>query len=247
MVIAASSGIQVWSKTGTSMLFFFASSSIAEMDEDKESFFRGISSTGVFLCVGTSFGKLVIFGPSSGSKSSFDGSDLSLISVVACTSEPILSCAGSSSLIAGGSDSGEIKCFYPQAGFEIKYHHAGYGSPVTAMVTRGEVLIAGYASGHLRVFRTDIQEMTIEINAHARPISGMCLHHKHPYFVTCSEDQTLMVWDFPDFSNRACSDINIIFSDKLANRILTGVAFLSKSRICTVSYDDDTMVVYKKQ
>ena len=43
------------------------------------------------------------------------------------------------------------------------------------------------------------------------------------------------------------SGVNLLFSEKLENKILTGVAYFSDGRLGAVSYDDEDMIVFSSE
>jgi WD40 repeat protein len=230
------------------MLFFYPKSSLPDLDEAVDSFFRGIGFSGSHTYVGTSQGQLISFtsAQSTGAKTtSFDCSDLKLDAVLPLSgaNSPVSAVAASSSVVAYGFDSGSIIFLDPNKGHSVMFKNSTSLSPCTSMIAKNDVVIAGFSTGHIRIFRCNICELAVEIRAHARPVSGLAFSPRSAYFASCGEDQIVNVWDLPDFSSRASSSVSNIQSIKLQNQYLTGVAFISHNKIGVASYDDDFITI----
>jgi hypothetical protein len=83
----------------------------------------------------------------------------------------------------------------------VASHDRGAGFPATSLATHGGRLFAGYASGHVRVFRagTDPTSRVLEaeIAAHARCVTAVAAHPLSPTFVSVGEDCVVNVWSLP--------------------------------------------------
>ena len=132
-----------------------------------------------------------------------------------------------------------------------------------------DIVYAGFADGHIRIYRTQIQEMSIEICAHVRAVTGLAAVPTIGCLVSCAEDQFFQAWRLPDFVNgkafpSAASDFvasegYLVFSEKIDNRLCTGLATLGGSgsgsgsgsgkagsvRVAVASYDDECLVVFQ--
>lgn len=140
----------------------------------------------------------------------------------------------------------KLTCVIPASA--VKNNAAGL---VTSLITREDTIIAGYNTGHIRVFRMSVQELAIDIAAHYRCVTGLALHPTAPLFCSCSEDQFMYVWGFPDFSNKHASDADLIHSERFENRKCTGVAFfehgsVGANNIAVSHYDEDEIAVLSK-
>ena len=236
--------MQVWSGSGNKIIFHFPLSSLPYFAESvEEKFMRGIASTPNFLCVGTSIGTVHAFQVE---HLGGDALELMLAFSLEPDHHPVTSISSYENIIAAANDSGAIFGYSASEAFLQIFSFSGYGFPCTSLVQRENVLFAAYSSGHIRVFRTDIQELAIEVTAHTRTITGLSLHPQLNILVSCSQDQYIHVWEVPDFLSPSSRDISIIYSDLVENRICTGVTFLSGDSICVATYDDDDLVVYSK-
>ena len=235
------------------MLFFFPKTSLPDLDELVDSFFRGIGFSGSHVYVGTSQGQLVAFtssgtsgGGGGGAKaSSFDGSDIKLEAALPLSgaNSPVLAVAASPRVVAYGLDNGTVIFLDPSKSHSVMFKNTASLSPCSALIAKDDIVVAGFATGLIRLFRCSISEMAIEIKAHSRPVSGLTFSPRNAYFASCGEDQIVNVWDFPDFSTRANSSLNNIQSIKLQNQYLTGITFISHDKIGVASYDDDFITI----
>jgi WD40 repeat protein len=158
------------------------------------------------------------------------------------------------SIMCGGNEKGDIFVF--NSNFKGEYTLAckfpGFGNPITAICCQVgcNSIFAGFLSGHIRIYRPNISEMSIEITAHVRSITGIIIDPKNEFFATCGEDQFFQVWQIPDFSSpNYVEDMKknvLLFCEKIENRLCTGLAFLPDNKIAVASYDDESLVVFQK-
>lgn len=195
-----------------------------------------------YLSVGTSKGKVLIFNCDSFK----DGGDFPLVHNLETELSPIHSISSSERYLICSNDNGKIFGFDSYNSFEQSFAFKGYGFPCVSVALVNDTLIACYSSGHIRVFRTDIFELCIEISAHSRAISALSVSKDKKEFATCGQDQMVQEWSIPDFKSIQSSKIELIGSFVLENKICTGLCFLNDSRICVASYDDDKLSILKK-
>ena len=62
-------------------------------------------------------------------------------------------------------------------------------------------------------------------------------------FVTCGDDQYVNIWSFPDFKSVSASTAELLCSERMPNRLLTGVSFFPEDTIGVVSYDEDDLIM----
>jgi len=244
LALTSSAGLQVWSATGDTILFQYPISQLpylAESNDDK--FMRGLAATPNALCVGTSIGSVHAFVCKSVSINSWDAT---LAYNMEPDHFPITTLSSFQNILAVANDSGKIFGYDSFDAYVQVFSFLGFGYPCTALVQQENVLIAGFSSGHLRVFRTDIQELAIEVTAHTRAISGLTMHPTLNILASVSPDQYLHVWEVPDFKSTSSRDLSILYSDLIENKICTGVSFLSNEKICVATFDDEELVVYER-
>lgn len=215
-------------------------------------FLRGITATANHVCVGSSTGSVMVFrfnpaeSLSTGhtTTQTLDSSFQSAVTVLSSTKN----------IMCGGNEVGDIFVF--NSNFKGEYTLAckfpGFGNPVTAISCQTDcnTIFAGFLSGHIRIYRPNISEMSIEITAHVRSITGIIIDPKSEFFATCGEDQFFQVWRVPDFSSPSYVENMkknvLLFCEKIENRLCTGLAFLPDNKIAVASYDDESLVVFQK-
>ena len=207
---------------------------------------RGISSNGSYIFVGTSLGNVLVFSIEPSTKASGDvfETGFTLLHNLQTVKNPIMCTGGSLSVLASANETGCIFTFDVSGAFELLFKHEGYGFPVTCMAVLDDVIYAGFSSGHIRIYRSNIHECSVEFTAHTRALCGILLLPRSNFFVSCSEDQLMRVWSLPNFTSTTASHVDMLFTEQISNRLCTGMAAFSDSRICIASYDDDNLIVY---
>jgi WD repeat-containing protein 54 len=166
------------------------------------------------------------------------------------TKESPISTLGSSIvLVAAGNDNGDIYGFDPNSAFERVCRFVGSGFPCTSLVVKDDYIFAAFMNGKLRLYRVSpVQEMSVEISAHARTINAVCVHPSQYLAASVGDDQILHVWSLPDYSagSYTSAEVNLFCSNQIENKKLTGVAFLSDDRIGVVAYDDDELTIFSR-
>lgn len=285
LVVGSTAGVQIWSHDGNEMKFFAPIASLIEasvpsaapLAAGESHFVRGIASCGDSqIAVGCSSGMLFVLNvPRDG-----DGEGISIahkLNTVATglnnspNDSAIMAVAGSDSMLVCANEFGDIFGFDNSTGawkasFTLALDEiaATSGAPeslasglITCLCTRTGTIVAGYTTGHMRVFRAlsgSVAELAIEVSAHFRSVSGITLNPASPRFATCGEDQFVHVWEFPDFTSRSTSDADLIHSERLDNRMCTGICYYNPlggaatavSNIAINSFDDEDMVVLIK-
>jgi WD40 repeat protein len=237
-------GLQVWSAEGDLLIFNYGiGSAVPEGEEPR--FLRGVASTGRDLVVGGSNGNVLVFDCSSGTK----GGDFPLVHTLETNKYPIQAIAASSisHLVAVGDDYGNIFVYNSNEAFAQCSVFHGTGAPCTSLAVAEEgVIVAGYSTGHIRLFRTDVNELAAEISAHTRAVTGLAYQDNTQLLASCSGDSRVYVWSIPTFKSKSNSTVGCVFSDLLENKMCTGIAFVGETRLAVTSYDDEELCFYSR-
>jgi hypothetical protein len=138
--------------------------------------------------------------------------------------------------IVAGDDLGSVAQWDAGSGALLIRHDNGSGSPLTAVALRGDIIVAGFGSGHLRLFRAGERYCAAEITAHTRPVSGLDWARHIPSFASCGEDGVLSLWSMPELGLGPLGGVGMGAGNALVvldattrvpNAVLTGVAFVS--------------------
>lgn len=224
------------------MLFFYPLTSVLSGEE--AGFFRGLTSSTNFLGVGVSTGEVLVF-----DVPSVAGGEIILQHKLEGSKHPITCMASSAKYLIGASANGEIIGYNAFEAFSISLRFSGrqvQDAICTSLIIRDETFAAAFSSGHIRIYRINIGELALEITGHIRPVYGLALHSRLNIFASCSEDQFVHVWSWPDFESRSSSNVDLLSSHKLDNRICTGIAFLPRDRIAVASYDECDLIILQK-
>ncbi len=226
------------------MLFFFPIKSLYTAENEEELLLRGISVINDSLCIGVSNGNILVLKCSA---RSVDTNDFPLLQMIGSSERVPISCLTSSfTTLVAANENGKLFGYDGQNAFESMFVFPSFGYPCTTMCQRNNVVFAGYSSGHVRIYRTDIMELVVEIAAHVRCITAMVLHPSMDLLCSVSQDQRILVWSTPTFTSLATSSMSLVHSEHAENKMCTGVAFIDNDRISVSSYDDEELLVLRK-
>jgi WD40 repeat protein len=220
------------------MIFFFALSTIVSAGEEDGNFMRGIAQQDDFIAVGSSMGNILLFGLSG------RGGDISMRQNIAASKSPISALSSSSKYLFSGTDNGDLIFLDSNCAFAEAHKFPGNGTCVTSTAAFEDKVVAGYSSGHIRIFRVDIFELAVEITAHARCVMGLAAASDKSSFASCGEDQCINVWSLPCFSSQSSNEVDLLFTEKIDNQLCTGIAYLPSNRIAVASYDTDSAIIF---
>ena len=141
----------------------------------------------------------------------------------------------------------------------------GAGAPCTSLALQGPLIVAGYASGHVRIFRQGgggggagdaplrPAVLEAEIGAHARCVTALSFHPSRPTFASVGEDCMLNVWSLPEAPVEGGGVRVRVLLDLAApirDRLLAGVAFArpggrgSAVHVVASAYDVASLFVF---
>lgn len=243
LVITSSTGAYLWSADGSSMLYFLPLADVLKGDTEFQ-FMRGIASSDSSVFLGTSLGHILeVLIPSSTGEHGVE-----LINTVYVSSSPVSCMHCDEQHLLVGNDFGDIRCYqtYPRLSENPIVERVGNGFPCTAIVARGDCVIAGFSSGHIRGYSIRSGDMVVEVTAHARCITGLALHPYDNFVASSSEDQYICVWNFTDFSPRSSKTMDLLSAEKLDNRLCTGLCYFLDDRIGVTSYDEEEVTVLQR-
>lgn len=232
-------------------------------------FTRGLSGSpcSAILC-GTSWGEILVsafkedVGTLAKIPSLKGGHKASITSIATC--DLYIATADDAGIIAQWtiSDFSSHVAFTKSNMVPFSHLNHGGGFPCTSIAIQESILIAGYASGHVRIFRQrggngeplKPSFLEAEIAAHARTLTALAIHPTRPTFATVGEDSMLRVWSLPSAqvnggsASSTRSKVLIDMQAEIKDRLLTGVSFLESStttaHVCVSMYDVSALYVY---
>lgn len=245
LAVLSDQGLQLWSSDGDNMIYLYPLSSLLGSDQgESPPFVKGIASDGNNFSIGTSAGKVLVFDCHSG----LSGGTFPVIQRLDSATSPIpisaISCCPT--LIGAGNEFGSVFLYRPREGYALSGQFKGDGSPCTAMAQTDRLVMAGFSSGHIRMYRADINELTVEIAAHVRSVTSIDYQDSTELLATCSADQQVFVWAIPTFTSKAQSTVSCVFTTTLENRICTGISFVGDAKLAVSAYDEEDVVVFHR-
>lgn len=213
---------------------------------------RGITAVSNCVCVGSSGGGIHVirFNPNEPLAKGHVGTQ----TLDPAFHYPITALASSVNMMCGGNENGDLSVYdidY-KGDFTLSCKFHGKGAPLTAVCCQmdNNSIYAGFLSGHIRIYRPKIAEMSIEITAHVRSVTGIIIDPLNKFYATCGEDQFFQVWNVPNFSSenyvQELKNDVLFFSELIENRLCTGLAFLPDNKIAVASYDDESLAVFQQ-
>ena len=83
----------------------------------------------------------------------------------------------------------------------------GQGFPCTCVAVSGDVIVAGFSTGTLRIYRLSALELHMEVAAHSRCITALSVHPSATMMATVSEDTFLHIWPLPSFDSKDVDEV----------------------------------------
>lgn len=248
LAVSSGAGFQLMSANGDAVAYFFSLASVFPSADSGNIHISSVSASAGYIYAGCSAGDLFVLQLPSSSAGELDLAHR----LPAHRDASIWSTAASPKYILSGDEHGSIHAYGVTEAFESLWSlplppGPLSSDPVTCLAVRDETVVAGFTSGHIRVYRANLGELAVEISAHVRPITGLSLHPRECLFCTCSEDQYLSTWALPDFASRATSSVENLASQKLENKMLVGVAHLPNDRLAVSAYDEQEILIFRKE
>ncbi|PVD30087.1 hypothetical protein C0Q70_09348 [Pomacea canaliculata] len=143
----------------------------------------------------------------------------------------------------------DILCVGTESGKILVFRIPSKGTDVTLQSTlKGlwkDVLVAGYGSGHLRVFSASTGKLAAEATAHARTINAIDIATDNGLVLSVSDDSFLRLWQIRlDKSPR----LEYKHAENVTDIQLTGGKFVDAQgrALCLTGYDHNEIIFYVK-
>ncbi|PIK48806.1 putative WD repeat-containing protein 54 isoform X2 [Apostichopus japonicus] len=211
LVLCSQQGVQMFESDGSVMVFWYALPA-AESTQGLL-FTRGIAVLpDNLIAIGENhYGGILVFRVPS------QGTNVTLCQTLKCHDYPITAIATEGAVMASADDSGGItvwEAVQDQIGRVIMHIPGGLQ----------QMVIAGYGSGHIRIFDAFKATMMVEVCAHARWIHAIDLAPDSGLLVSTSEDTFVRVWSI--LKKQDDVHIQLEHTEKIQDTQLTGVQFL---------------------
>ena len=225
-------------------LFDLSSADIPYPDPDA-AFVRGVAACTAtnHICAGSSNGNIFVV--------SVEGDSIGLTQTIpphatdkgACTS-----CIDSrGDHVAVASDSGSLLVMNAAKGYE-EVMFFSHSAPCTSVVVSDEFVVAGYATGMLRLLRLGSRSVYAEIGGHSRCITAIDMHPEMRRFVSVGLDSAITVWDLPSpvQIDEEHAEVRVVFTDLAKDATFVGVQFSRNGTadLIATCYDQDRVRTY---
>lgn len=241
LAVLSDHGMQIWSSDGETMIFVYPIAHLFGSDNPESSFLKGVSSDGQSFFVGASNGLILVYDCTAGMHSA----NFPIVQRLESENNiAIASISSSENYVGAANDNGSIFAYRIKEGYFQSCSFAGDGTPVTSLAQNDTLIMAGYSSGLVRIYRLDINELCIEITAHVRLITAIDYQEHIGLLATVSMDQQLMVWSIPNLRSKVSGTVNCVFAEALTDKLCTGVAFVGENRLAVSCYDEEEISLY---
>ena len=247
LAIGTGSGFIVYKDDLASCIYSYELlSSKIEFPDAEAAFVRGISAVpGTSqICAGSSNGSIFVF--------SVDGDSIELTQTIpphptdrgACTS----SIGAKMDHVAVASDSGSLMLLNASENYTETAFFT-YSAPCTCVAVSDKFIMAGYATGMLRILRIDSGSMYAEIGGHTRSVMSIDVHPDMPQFISVGLDSVLTVWNMPSLEaiDNDDAEVHASFTDLAEDAPFVGAQFSrdGMENIIVSCYDQKHIRVYK--
>lgn len=239
LVITSVKGAQMFETDGSIMIFWQA---LGESEEGVYSHFaRGISAVGdKYICVGTSEGKIMVFDIPS------RGTAVKLQETLSSHKGAICELESQDQRMVSADEEGNIILWQSGGHFTEIMKINGKGFPCSSVCFFEDLIIGGYATGHIRVFSNSTGALLIEACAHARWINAMDVCVSNGLLLSASEDTFARVWKITVGNNPS---MEMVFQHAIPDVQLCGAKFVdfTGDMFGVTGYDCGEVVMFSKQ
>jgi len=245
LAVVSDIGLHLFDSTGEEQLAYFSIAAIpgyrTDSDPVRSTYCCGIGGLpfSPLLLVGTSFGAVAIVHYDAVSK------ELDLERVLEGHHRSICAICVTSTSIVTGDEIGSV-IVWNSDDFTLHTQFPSMGHPCSCIGVRGDTVIAGYASGVVRVYRISLGRLVFEIDAHCRALNALDLHPNQDAFATVGEDGCVCIWQLPDTKRNI--PFRLASSSYKPDHMLVGVSFIRDtiSQLAVVAFDRNKLYINKK-
>ncbi|BFZ00999.1 hypothetical protein BsWGS_04038 [Bradybaena similaris] len=235
LVLTTSRGIQIFEPDGVAMVYWHSLSDSL----DKSNYAKGVAGVGEkTLCVGTETGAILMFDVPP------KGSNVILMDTVCKHEAPVSDLTSEKDVLASADDLGTI-ILWKFNGVKLSPVTSirGTGWPCNSLALWRRVLIAGFASGHLRVYNANSGICGAEVLAHARTINAVDVSKENGMVLSVSDDTFFRVWRLKALN---VPQIEFCHGESVKNAQLVGGSFVDGQgrALCVTGYDTNEIVFF---
>lgn len=233
LVVTSVKGTQFFEPDGSIMVFWQSLS--PSSTEGLAQYARGISGVGEkHICFGTADGSILVFDVPS------KGNGVKLQETLNAHDQSITELHTSNDTMISGDEKGKIVVWKAGGYFQKLRVIDGYNYPASSIRLWKNFVVAGYGSGHVRVFNSETGVIIAEIAAHARWINAIDIAEDSGILLTTSEDSYFRIWNLSNFE--------VVQQTSIGDIQITGAKFLDSegTKFGLTGYDLTDVLVYQK-
>ncbi|KAK2168720.1 hypothetical protein NP493_1222g00053 [Ridgeia piscesae] len=237
LVMTSQKGIQMYDADSSTMLFWYALGDVTQA-EPQVSFGRGICAVlSDYICVGNHKGEIIVLHIPA------RGSNITVSETLTGNSAAICDLASENEKMVSCDDLGTVIVWKVGDTCQQLLKINGPGYPCSAVSIWNDLIVAGYSSGHMRVFNASTGRLHIEIAAHARWITAIDIAKKVGEVISVAEDTFLHIWQLKPGPE---PEIEHKFSDCVSDVQLQGASFISEDgrAFAVTGYDNNELMFY---
>ncbi|CAG5133572.1 unnamed protein product [Candidula unifasciata] len=235
LVLTTGRGIQIFEPDGAAMVYFHSLSDSL----DKSNYAKGVAGVGEkTLCVGTETGAILMFDVPA------KGNNITLLDTVCKHQAPVSDLTSEKDVLASADDLGTI-IMWTFNGIKLSPVTSirGTGWPCNSLALWKSVVIAGFASGHLRVYNANSGICGAEVLAHARTINAVDVSRDNGMVLSVSDDTFFRVWHLKALN---VPQIEFCHGETVKNSQLVGGRFVDGQgrALCVTGYDSSEITFF---
>jgi len=254
IALATTLGVQVFDGSGKALKLFWplpekdAPDRAVEHASTSCCWVRAASGD-VCLCVGSSSGRIYVFGLDEG------GARMPHIATLVDQMGSSITALGSHlqsrggrpspedpAMLLSGDDSGRVIMYsVPDTRSFTKCGELSGRTICVGLAARGDLAVVGSIDGVVKVYSLSALGLRAEVVAHSRLMSALALHPTRDVVLSCGEDATVCAWTLPTPGNDA---VRMLLQAVWQNSLLTGACFAGDN-VVVVPYDHEEAAVYK--
>ncbi|KAK3762896.1 hypothetical protein RRG08_051049 [Elysia crispata] len=237
-VLTSQRGIQIYEPDASAMVHWHCLSDSLE----KSNFGKGIAGIGDnLLCVGSEEGAILLFNIPS------KGTAVTLADTVKKHSAPISDLASEGETLVSADELGSIIVWKLSGStMSVISNIRGSGWPCNSVALWKDVIVGGFASGHLRVYSAASGAIGAEVTAHARAVNAVDIAKESGLVLSVSDDTFLRVWQLKAMN---VPQIEFRHSECLSDLQLVGGQFVDGQgkALCITGYDSNEIQFFVNQ
>jgi len=183
-----------------------------------------IATTDKAIYCGSACGNIFAF--------AFNGKEISAPKTLSGHKCAVMALATAGPLLISGDESGAVSFW---ENHEQVATSEGKDHPCLCLTAGHGYAVAGFSTGHIRMYNLTKKKVHVEIAAHNRAVTAVATHPNDPIIATASEDSLVSVWHLPTSNT---DGVKCVLNISPGTAAMTGVTFCSGGKeVAAIAYD----------